>query len=52
MWRSTRKPDAHHMGKGGRMIVYWLGVPFVLMFPLFHWVFAESLLVDAGMLPG
>ena len=42
LWRATRKPDANHMGKGGRMIIYWLGVPFVLLFPIFHWVRSEE----------
>ena len=51
-WRATRKPDAHHMGKGDRMVAYWIGVPMVLAFLYGHWILAESMLVDVGVLAG
>ena len=44
------KPDANHMDKGGRMIIYWIGVPMLLLFLYGQWIIAESMLSDAGLL--
>lgn len=46
------KPDVNHMDKGGRMIIYWIGVPMLLLFLYGQWIIAESMLSDAGAFPG
>lgn len=46
------KPDVNHMDKGGRMIIYWIGAPMLLLFLYGQWIIAESMLSDAGVFSG
>lgn len=51
-WRTLRKPNAHHMRKGSRGMLY-LGA--ALMLPgaiIGQLIIAQALLVEAGVLPG
>lgn len=51
-WRSGKKPDAHHMGKGSR-IGYFILAPAIIIACVFgQWILAEAILIEGGFLPG
>ena len=52
LWRSTKKPDAHHLGKGARVRVPIFGTALILVFVWAQWTMAHGLLVEGGALPG
>ncbi|MBP3036568.1 hypothetical protein J2M53_09930 [Arthrobacter sp. zg-ZUI100] len=43
-WRGGKKPDAHHMGKGGRIVLYILGPAIVVGCVAGQLVMAQSIL--------
>lgn len=46
-WRGGKKPDAHHMGKGGRILLYILGPAIVVGCVAGQLVMAQSILAGA-----
>jgi uncharacterized membrane protein YozB (DUF420 family) len=52
LWRTGKKPDAHHMGKGARVAAYIIGTVLVGVCVYYHFVFAEGILVEGGYLAG
>lgn len=48
LWRSGKKPDAHHMGKKARFGVYTLGSVMVAGCVIGQWVMARSILIEGG----
>ncbi|MEC5193520.1 hypothetical protein RCH17_003832 [Arthrobacter sp. MP_M7] len=52
LWRAGRKPDAHHMGKGGRVGVYIFGSAMILACVVGQWVMASGILVAGGYFNG
>jgi hypothetical protein len=52
LWRSGKKPDAHHMGKGGRIAVYIFGTAMILACAIAQWVMASGILSAGGFFPG
>ena len=51
LWRATRKPDAHHMGKGARVRVPIFGTALILVFVWAQWAIVHAILVEGGALP-
>lgn len=51
-YRSGRKPDAHHMGKGSRGVTYIVGTGMIVACVFFQVIFAESILTESGYFPG
>lgn len=51
-WRGTRKPDAHHMPKGSRMVTYILGTSIVATCIIDQFLFARLILIEGGYIPG
>lgn len=47
-WRSGRKPDAHHMGKGSRVAYYILAPAIIVGCVWSQWVMGESILTAVG----
>ncbi|WOH19418.1 hypothetical protein IRJ34_03580 [Paenarthrobacter sp. GOM3] len=52
LWRAGKKPDAHHMGGGGRFAVYIFGIGMVLTCVIGQLIMAQGILVAGGYLPG
>jgi hypothetical protein len=52
LWRSGRKPDAHHMRKGGRVGVYVFGTAMILACAVGQWVMGQAILTEGGYFPG
>lgn len=48
LWRSGRKPDAHHMGKGGRVGVYVFGTAMILACVVGQAVMGQAILANGG----
>ena len=48
LWRSGRKPDAHHMGKGSRIAYYILAPALIVGCVWGQWVIGESILTAGG----
>lgn len=46
------KPDIDYMDKGGRMIIYCIGVPMLLFFLFGQCFLVQSMLNDAGVFSG
>lgn len=46
------KPDIDHMDKGGRMIIYCIGVPMLLFFLFGQYFLVQSMLNDAEVFSG
>lgn len=46
------KPDIDHMDKGGRIIIYCIGVPMLLFFLFGQFFLVQSMLSDAGVFSG
>ncbi|GAA3274190.1 hypothetical protein [Paenarthrobacter aurescens] len=47
-WRSGKKTDAHHMGKGSRIGLYILGTAIVVACVVGQWVMASGILTAGG----
>lgn len=52
LWRSARKPDAHHMRKGSRVVAYITGMGMILACAVGQWVMASGILIAGGYFPG
>lgn len=50
LWRSGKKPDAHHMGKKARFGVYTLGSAMVAGCVIGQWIMARAILIAGGAL--
>ena len=51
-WRTGKKPEAHHMGKGSRVATYIVATVMVAGCVYFQFIFAEAILVEGGYLAG
>lgn len=52
LWRSGKKPDAHHMRKGARVGVYVFGTAMILACAVGQLVMANGILIAGGYFPG
>ena len=52
LWRSGRKPDAHHMGQGMRRFYYVLAPAMIFGIMCGQLTFAKLILIEAGAYPG
>lgn len=52
LWRSARKPDAHHMGKGSRVVSYITGMVIILGCAAGQCVMASGILIAGEYFPG
>jgi hypothetical protein len=51
-WRSGRKPDAHHMGKGSRIAYYILAPAIIVGCVWGQWIMGESILAAGEFFTG
>lgn len=51
LWRTGKRPDAHHMKKPSRLATYVVGTVMVSVCIFFQGVFAEAALIAGGVLP-
>jgi hypothetical protein len=51
-WRSRKKPDAHHMGKGSRVAYYILAPAILGACVVGQWSMGESILTEGGYFTG
>jgi hypothetical protein len=52
LWRTGKKPDAHHMGKKSRIAYYILAPAMIVMCAVGQWVMGREILVNGGYLAG
>jgi hypothetical protein len=51
-WRSGKKPDAHHMGKGSRVAYYILAPAIIMACGVGQWVMGQVILTNGGYFAG
>jgi hypothetical protein len=51
-WRSGKKPDAHHMGKGSRAAYYILAPAIIIACGVGQWVMGQAILTNGGYFAG
>ncbi|TFC44732.1 MULTISPECIES: hypothetical protein [Cryobacterium] len=52
LWRTGKKPDAHHMGKGSRVGYYILAPAMILACGVAQWVMGQTILTNGGYFAG
>ena len=52
LWRTGKKPDAHHMGKGSRVGYYTLAPAMILACGVAQWVMGQAILTNGGYFDG
>ena len=52
LWRSVRKPSAHHMAKGARVALYVVTAVMFLGTVFGQWSITKAILVEGGVLSG
>ena len=51
-WRSGKKPDAHHMGRGSRVAYYILAPAIIIACGVGQWVMGQAILTNGGYFSG
>jgi hypothetical protein len=51
-WRSGKKPDAHHMGRGSRAAYYILAPAIIIACGVGQWIMGQAILTNGGYFSG
>jgi hypothetical protein len=51
-WRSGKKPDAHHMGKGSRVAYYVIAPAIIMACAAGQWAMGQAILTNGGYFTG